>query len=236
MRNVRALLVGAIFSAVAVVGAYAFNVGHRVHTEASTVIVAVEGQGHGSGVYVGAGQIVTAAHVAKMATDGKMKITNSSGSVASATVLWFDEVSDVGLLKLDAPFVDVKAAKLACETPDVKVGDHIEVIGAPLNMTWIHTWGRVAGKVASRESAGDSKQENFIADITIAPGNSGGPAFTDNGNVAGIASAIAVAPLGTFVVSLVPLAYFVPKSVICASMHEHRMDETFNNLAKTLSN
>lgn len=188
---------------------------HSAQHEAAAVIVMTDA-GHGSGVYIGNGEIITAAHVAKEASSaGKMTIKNSKGETAQATVLWYDAKTDVALLKLDVALNNVVSARLACERPDVNVGDRLEAIGAPLNLINIHTYGYVAGIVTKR--AGD--QVNFIADLTIAPGNSGGPVFSDDGTLAGITVATAVATLdGGLSRSLVALSYIIPKSVICGEL------------------
>jgi S1-C subfamily serine protease len=69
----------------------------------------------------------------------------------------------------------------------------------------------------------DEGETFFIVDISIAPGNSGGPVFDRLGHVAGITVAGALARLGPFNTQLGPmsyptmvgLSYIIPRSVIC---------------------
>jgi S1-C subfamily serine protease len=196
------------------------------HHDASVVIVSLP-QGHGSGVYLGNGLILTAAHVAKeVDVGGKMDIENIKQAKGTATVLWFDANADVALMKLDAPMKDAAPARLLCSTSDAAIGDDVEVIGAPLNLKYIHTYGRVASEVTARIATGEGPQVNFLADVTAAPGNSGGPAFDKDGNLIGIVVAIVTAPLqGGMMMpipSIVRLTYIIPKSVICKELSAHK--------------
>ena len=61
---------------------------------------------------------------------------------------------------------------------------------------------------------------NFIADITIAPGNSGGAVFDAQGRVAGITVAGLLASVNRMG-QLVPLTYVIPRSVICSGLKAH---------------
>jgi S1-C subfamily serine protease len=189
---------------------------HQVDLGHSTVGVwSYAGTGHGKGVYIGSGAIITAAHVAKPIGDdgnGHVKIIKDDGKSLNATVTWYNEVTDVALLTLDGAS-DLPAADLACNLPDVTVGEELLSIGNPLDLSNIHTYGRVAGKVDMRDG-----KVTFIADVTIGPGNSGGPMFTRDGKVAGITRATSIAPLVTnrgFFVSIVAFTYVIPRSIIC---------------------
>jgi len=196
------------------------------NSAASVVKVSLAAGGHGTGVYIGNGRILTAAHVAKVGVEGGFVIKNYLGAENHATVLWFNEVADVGLLRLDAPFTDknggvnvLKAVPIACAQPDASIGARIEVIGHPVNLENIHTWGHVASSVDMRGVP--SPQVNVLADITIAPGSSGGPAFDIDGNLVGITVALALAPITSLLgvtPSLVALTYIIPKSVICQEL------------------
>jgi S1-C subfamily serine protease len=232
MRHVYGLLAGALFLLAVIYFAPPQAARGTIDPENSTVIVSLAG-GHGSGVYLGNGLILTAAHVAKEAADGKMSVEDIQQTKGTAVVLWYNADADVALLKLDGPMTDFKGvvdvlppAKLSCATPDVKIGDDIEVIGAPLNLKYIHTYGRVASEVTARIATGEGPQINFLADVTAAPGNSGGPAFDKDGNLVGIVVAIVTAPLqGGLMMpipSIVRLTYIIPKSVICKELSTHK--------------
>ncbi len=185
------------------------------YSDAATVKVYVS-MGHGSGVYIGNGLVVTAAHIAEDADkDGKLEVQDDNGNKEPAHVVWFNKIADVGLIRLTnvSALPALRPASLACDEANAEVGDRLEIIGYPLALEKTHTWGRVANVVAHRALG----QVNFIADISIAPGNSGGPVFDINGNVAGIAVAIAGAQLGMFP-NIVGLSYIIPRSVICQEL------------------
>jgi serine protease Do len=225
-----AFAAGALLALIVTMNTPAYG-GNR--SDATVVNIGLDA-GHGTGVYLGNGNVLTAAHVAKEGVASGFTVKDTHGTEVHAVVLWFDEVADVGLLKLDGPFVDkdgvvevLPTAKLKCDTPDVKIGDFVKTTGYPLNLERISTWGRVAGEVTSREHLNDTKQVNFIADMTIAPGSSGGPLFDTDGNLAGIVVAISVAPvmspIGVPMPALIALTYVIPKSVIC---HELSAEHT----------
>jgi serine protease Do len=182
-------------------------------SDAATVEVVTPG-GHGSGVYLGHGYVLTAGHVAKDAAT--LGVKDRNGNQSPATVLWYDANADVGLLVLNAPLAGVKAAPLACTKHNADIGDRIEVIGYPMLMGRVHTFGRIATDVEAREKG----QTNVIADITIAPGNSGGPVFDADGNIAGIVVAMAAMPTNPMTgdYTLLPFTYIIPRSVICQEL------------------
>lgn len=196
--------------AIATHAAPAYGAKNRAHASVRIEV----GQHLGSGVYIGHGLVVTAGHAVpdKGIVDAVQSVT---GARVPAVVLWYDADADVGLLKLDAPLAGLEAADLACSSPDAVVGDTLEAIGNPMGLEHIHTWGHVAGDVAIRMG-----QVNFIADITIAPGNSGGAVFDANGKVAGITVASLLASV-SHMDQLVPLAFVIPRSVICSGLKAH---------------
>jgi S1-C subfamily serine protease len=193
----------------------------------ATVVKISLDKGHGSGFYLGEDKVITAAHVAKEGVNDGFTVKDHAGNEVHATVVWFDELTDVGMLKLDAPLKAAVPAPMTCVLPDVKVGARVKAIGYPLNLDHISTWGRVSGAVTARESLGPEKQVNFIAEVVIAPGSSGGPLFDIEGDVAGITVAVALAPLNAAPFGVVPtmvgLTYVIPRSIIC---HELTAEHT----------
>ena len=174
--------------------------------DASVMVIDI-GHGLGAGVYIGNGLVITAGHVASHAE--KEVPMSVNGIKARAVWIVFDDENDVALLKLDSEPKDAVAADLACGTPDAVVGDDIEVIGHPLGLTFFHSWGRIGRNLR------DGKLQ---ADVTIAPGNSGGPAF-HNGKVVGIIVSMqnaAKSPMAPPV--LLPITQIVPRSTICREL------------------
>lgn len=176
---------------------------------ASTVIVS-DGEGHGSGVHIGHGYILTAAHV--VGTSATMEITDDRGTSQTGTVLWVNKAYDVALIQIvDASKIAV--SRLDCSTR-LAVGDDISAFGNPLNLQFIRTWGKVASTYAAREPW----KLSFIANIAIAPGMSGGGVFDTAGNVVGLAVGIAVKPTGLGGAAPFAISYIVPSSAVCTLM------------------
>jgi len=155
-----------------------------------------ESTGTCSGVYIGNNVVVTAKHC--LTPEGyKVKSAEvifdqdgQDGIHVGATALWTSDKNDVGAYKLDdnikdeSKHWDAKSAELACRDP--KIGEPIEVVGNPLGVSYVHTWGKVAGVA---RQLGDSELVVPI-DVAIASGNSGGPVYDAFGKILGIAVAV----------------------------------------------
>jgi S1-C subfamily serine protease len=174
----------------------------------STVKVIVGDRGHGSGVYIGSGLVVTAAHVVANLKDNKITIKTESGNLLKeAELLWVNTARDIAVIKPKGT-IGLKAAKLNCGTP--ALGDNIMARGNPGPMEFFTSWGHVSGPM--RENG--KWLESVSTDMTIVMGMSGGPVFNDAGEVAGIVVGALTAPMG-FGVSLTGVGLIVPGSTIC---------------------
>lgn len=133
------------------------------------------------------------------------------------TVDLVDEERDVALLSGN---VSSKRSALSCKP--VEIGQRLEIVGNPLGINFIHTWGRVAG--AARDVDGKTV---FIMDASVGPGNSGGPVFNERGEVIGVVIALITADLSPApfpVPTTIGLAAAVPSSVICGLIEKrHRV-------------
>jgi S1-C subfamily serine protease len=136
-------------------------------------------RGHGSGVHIGGGYYVTAAHVARHAkTSKRFDVKFLDKSIKKADVLWINEEYDLAMIRADAD--GVESAELRCEW--ARRGDEIRVFGNPMDLEFIMTIGRIAGDartIAHWRSA-------YVVDVTIAVGNSGGPVYDVGGKIIGI--------------------------------------------------
>lgn len=173
---------------------------------AGSTVKVIAGQGHGSGVHIGGGYIITAAHVTAGAT-ADLPIKADDGTMHSATVLWENKGTDIALLKLNGT-PKIAASKLACAEPPA--GAELKASGSPGSLEFISTYGRVSG--AARKHGPWSSVVVF--DGTVAPGMSGGGVFNDRGEVVGITVGLMVVPAG-FSASLLPVSYIVPASAVC---------------------
>lgn len=187
-------------------GAYA----HYATTPPVTMDAGVEilvGDGLGSGVSIGNGMVVTAAHVVRGQKD--VTVEAQDGKRYAARVLWESDASDIAMLSV--PGAKLPVAKLACD--DVRVGDEISAIGNPLGLKFVTSYGHISAKP---QKIGDI-DEVFTMDMTTVMGQSGGPVFS-NGRIVGIISMVMNAPIkngDTYTPSLVGFGFAVPSGVVC---------------------
>lgn len=147
-------------------------------------------QGLGSGVLVGVDRdhIVTADHVVRNATE--IQVEFFDGRKISAKVLRASKMADVALLKLDSPVQGIKPAIIG-NSDDMRIGNDIFIIGAPLGLTHSVSRGIISAKRSEKSLTSDLKMmEFFQTDASINQGNSGGPMFNMDGEVVGFVSSI----------------------------------------------
>lgn len=162
--------------------------------------------GHGSGVHIGQGLILTAAHVVQ--GEGTFTVMTTEDE-REAQVLWASDVYDVALLRTDD--ADLQAMPLSCDTP--VVGSAVTAYGNPLGMEFIRTSGQVIGPVGSALGIPGA----YPVDMTIIPGMSGGPLVDAHGEVVGIAVAVMSYPVG-FAPQLTGIGMAVSGEAVCELM------------------
>ena len=140
--------------------------------------------GEGSGFFVSPdGYIVTNYHVVQKAKS--VTVTMDSGRVLDAKVIGTDPKTDLALLKVDQPG-DYPYVTFAKGQP--KIGDWVVAIGNPYGLGGTVTAGIVS---AEGRDIGDGPYDRFLQiDAPINKGNSGGPAFNEEGQVVGVNTAI----------------------------------------------
>ena len=181
---------------------------------------------HGTGFYLGNHEVITAAHVTTDVADikGRMWVI-VGGKKLLGRLLYADLDIDVAIIQV-ATDAALSANHLACGgAAPLIIGAEIEAVGYPLGIGLTHTWGRVAAPAMRRGTNATDRSVSFIADMTVAPGNSGGPVADMHGNIVGLADALAVASLGIGA-SLIPLSYIVPSSVVCRTVDDEHYLET----------
>jgi S1-C subfamily serine protease len=160
--------------------------------------------GHGAGVHIGDGYILTAAHV--VGDNKAMTIEDTEGRSVSADVLWSNRGYDVALLKV-AGYGNIGVAPLSCE-PNY-VGQKVKAYGNPMDLDFVHTSGEVNGK--ARQWA--MWKWLVPADLVVIPGQSGGAVVDTSGRVVGITVGVMVFQMG-----LTGQGFFVPATVACDLM------------------
>lgn len=171
----------------------------------STVKVLAE-NGHGSGVHVGHGYIITAAHVV---LDKPARIKLDDGSVQEAETLWVNSDYDLALLKTPET---MHASALDCRVPGI--GEVIRASGNPGLLEFVSSEGKIAG---AERNLGKWKRA-LPTDMTIVMGMSGGPVFAQDGRVIGISVGVMVAALGGMYPTLTGFGFIVPSAALCDLM------------------
>lgn len=137
------------------------------------------------------GYIITNNHV--VADGNEYNIIFSNGESVEAKKLGNDVYSDIAVLSVDEKYVTGVAS--IGKSTDMKVGDTVFTIGAPISDEYSGTVtkGIISGKdrmvsVSLGNSIGDYMMNVIQTDAAINPGNSGGPLANINGEVIGINS------------------------------------------------
>ncbi len=143
-------------------------------------------RGQGSGFIISKdGYILTNNHVIEDAD--VIKVSLSDNREFDARLIGADPLSDVALLKIDAP-KNLPVVVLG-DSDALEVGEWVIAIGNPFGLSQTVTVGVVSAK--GRSSVGINQYENFIqTDAAINPGNSGGPLINGRGEVVGINTAL----------------------------------------------
>jgi S1-C subfamily serine protease len=205
---IAALLIVSLGGA-ALITAAAYFVTKPPPSAGATVMVVTE-SGHGSGVHIGGGYILTATHVIGTLKSATLK--TDKGAKLDSTVLWSSADYDIALLRIADPKA-LKSVPLSCRTPPV--GEHVSVEGNPMKLEFQTTWGRIAGKT---QVGGDMWKAVYVLDATIAPGVSGGPVLDVNRKVVGIAVGTMVSGFGPFTRTGPAYSFIVPSRMVCNLM------------------
>jgi len=136
--------------------------------------------------------ILTNNHVIKSAGKDDVKVIFTNGNEVDVKVEGSDEYSDLAVLSLPADQI-VSVAEIG-NTSDLRLGDTVFAIGAPLDTEyyWTVTRGVVSGKDRMVEvSLNNTNTNDYVmrvlqTDASINSGNSGGPLANANGSVIGI--------------------------------------------------
>ncbi len=124
------------------------------------------------------GYIVTNAHVVEGAR--RIDVLTYDASVKRATLIGYDITRDIALLKIEGN--GYNALQLA-DSGNLQVGNKVVAIGNPLGLSFTVTEGIVSA--LDREGP-NGLREYIQTDVSLNPGNSGGPLIDKSGKVIGI--------------------------------------------------
>lgn len=171
------------------------------------ILVEVNGKtgGHGSGVVLAGGFVLTAAHVVKV-KGATFEIKTQTNRMIKAELLWINEKYDIAALKIETD--QFKQANLNCAS--AKIGQPVALRGHPYNLEFLETSGKIIGrarKVWKWESV-------MVTNAVVGPGMSGGAAYSEYGEIVGFTVGLRTMQVG---MGGGPsgFGFIVPSSVAC---------------------
>ena len=159
------------------------------------------GGGSGSGIHIGGGDIVTAAHVVQGAKE--VFIEYPGGGKVKVAVIWVHKEYDIALLHVERRRWP-QSAPLDC-SPNI-VGQDVVLVGNPLDVSFVWTNGVIVGEA---RPWGPWASVVPVDGATIY-GQSGGGVIDRNGRTVGITVGLLATPWG-----IAAFGWFVPASVVC---------------------
>ena len=124
------------------------------------------------------GYIITNFHIIQGSED-KLAVRTYDKKILPAILIGKDEVRDIALLKIEGDYGYLKLA----DSDDLKVGQKVIAIGNPLGLSFTVT----EGIISALERPGPNNYKEYIqTDVSLNPGNSGGPLIDTQGEVIGI--------------------------------------------------
>jgi S1-C subfamily serine protease len=138
----------------------------------------------GSGVFIGAGEVLTNAHVVEDCRS--IKLTFVNGSPETATLVARDERNDLAVVRTKRKH---DAASIAAfrEAPPLRPGDSVVALGYPLAGVLASGANLTVGNVSALSGLSDDSRYIQMS-APVQPGNSGGPLLDTSGHVVGIVS------------------------------------------------
>ncbi len=145
-------------------------------------------QASGSGSIISKqGHILTNTHVVQGSE--RLIVTLSDGSKWPAKLIGADPVTDLAIIKVDAPAAQLTVIPMG-RSDQLRTGQKILAIGNPFGLERTLTTGIISA-IRKRIKTDNLEMEEVIQiDAAINPGNSGGPLIDSDGKMIGINTAI----------------------------------------------
>jgi S1-C subfamily serine protease len=151
----------------------------------------IPGEGSGSGSILDRqGHILTNFHVIEGAEE--IEVTLANGNTYPASLVGFDEETDISVLKIDAPAGELQPITIGASS-NLKVGQRVYALGNPFGLSGTLTTGIISSLNRNAPGAASRRAlESLIqTDAAMNPGNSGGPLLDTNAHLIGMNIAIA---------------------------------------------
>lgn len=150
-----------------------------VKESVKSVVTVSTGNSVASGFFIHpSGYLLTNEHVIQEEQES-IQIVTHDRKTYSAQLIGKDETRDLALLKVEGIFPFLELA----DSDKLEVGNKVIAIGNPLGLSFTVTEGIVSG--LDREGP-NNLPEYVQTDVSLNPGNSGGPLIDVNGKVVGI--------------------------------------------------
>ncbi len=183
----------------------------------TVVLVSVPDQGHGSGIVLDRGRIVTNAHVVDGADEVVVSLPN--GREVLAEIVGVDVRRDVAVLDL-AEEVNGLVPAVFAFSEDLRVGQLAVALGSPFDLDRTVTSGIVSalGRVIDSYGCENGPGADCAGvamiqtDAPINPGNSGGPLADRQGRVIGMNTSIRSG--GVFAGGNIGLGFAIPSDTV----------------------
>ncbi len=167
------------------------------HVQRSLVMVHNGRFGVGTGIFWrSGGYILTNQHV--LGRKKRLRVTLNDGREVPARLVERAPAIDLALLQVELP--DAPAALIA-DSRGVKVGQIVLAVGHPWGQRGVVTAGIISGLGNATTRRRGEKIPIIRSDVTLAPGNSGGPLVNAAGGVIGINTMIVGGDLGVAIPS-----------------------------------
>lgn len=143
--------------------------------------------GTGSGFITNQGHwVVTNRHVVENAD--RIIVRNGTGKIRHVAKYFLDEQDDIALLYLDEPYPADYSVEMT-DIIDPTGGDELFVMGFPLTSVLGSHHPSITEGIVSKEAGFGDMPNHFLLTANLNEGNSGGPIFSRDGRVLGIAVA-----------------------------------------------
>ena len=166
------------------------NINTKAKVAKGFFLMEAPSEGAGSGIVIDMqGHVLTNFHVVEGAQEIQAMLYD--GSSHAASVVGVDPVTDVAVLRVEAPAELLSPVQFG-DSSDLKVGQKVFAIGNPFGLERTLTTGIISSLNRSLPTrAGRTIKSIIQTDAAINPGNSGGPLLDSGSLLIGMTTAIA---------------------------------------------